>query len=46
MVLEAALLHIKPAELAAFEADFVKASKLLFHNQKGYIEHELQNVWK
>mgnify|MGYP000104813870 FL=1 len=41
MILEAALLLVKPTEIAAFEADFIQASNVISQS-KGYIEHELQ----
>lgn len=41
MILEVAILHIKPEEVAKFEADFPRVEPI-FRSVKGYISHELQ----
>ncbi len=41
MVLEVAILHIKPEETSKFEAVFPKVEPI-FRSVKGYIAHELQ----
>ena len=41
MILEVAILHIKPEEIAKFEAVFPKVEPI-FRSVKGYISHELQ----
>ena len=41
MILEVAILHIKPEETAKFEAVFPKVEPI-FRSVKGYISHELQ----
>ena len=41
MILETAMLHVKPGQSAAFEAAFRKASPLIA-SMPGYLSHELQ----
>jgi heme-degrading monooxygenase HmoA len=41
MILEVAILHIKPEETAKFEAAFSRVEPI-FRSVKGYISHELQ----
>ena len=41
MILEVAILHVKPEEIAKFEAAFPKCEPI-FRSVKGYISHELQ----
>jgi heme-degrading monooxygenase HmoA len=41
MILEVAILHIKPEETAQFEAVFPRVEPI-FRSVKGYISHELQ----
>lgn len=41
MILEVAILDVRPAQEAAFERDFVKASTYI-SSVAGYISHELQ----
>jgi heme-degrading monooxygenase HmoA len=41
MILEVAILQVKPGEGAAFEADFVRAQAII-SSMKGYVGHELQ----
>ncbi|MCY9513144.1 antibiotic biosynthesis monooxygenase family protein [Paenibacillus apiarius] len=41
MILEVAMLHIKPGMKSDFESSFRKASKII-SKARGYIEHELQ----
>jgi heme-degrading monooxygenase HmoA len=41
MILEVAILHIKPEEMSRFEAVFPKA-EAIFRSIPGYISHELQ----
>ncbi len=41
MILEAAMLDVKPGQEAAFESDFAKAS-VYIGSIKGYSSHELQ----
>jgi len=41
MILEVAILHIKPEEIAKFETVFPKVEPI-FRSVKGYISHELQ----
>lgn len=41
MILEVAVLNIKPGLTKAFEESFKKASKII-SSMKGYIKHELQ----
>ena len=41
MILEAAMLHVKPGQSAAFEAAFREASPLIA-SMPGYLSHELQ----
>ncbi|AJS58866.1 antibiotic biosynthesis monooxygenase family protein [Paenibacillus sp. IHBB 10380] len=41
MILEVAILHIKPELTHHFESTFQEASKII-SNMKGYINHELQ----
>jgi heme-degrading monooxygenase HmoA len=41
MILEVAILHIKPEEISKFEAVFPKVEPI-FRSVKGYISHELQ----
>jgi len=41
MILEVAILHIKPEEMKNFEAVFPKVEPI-FRSVKGYISHELQ----
>lgn len=40
MILEAAILNVKPGENAAFEAAFTEASPLI-ESKRGYVRHEL-----
>lgn len=40
MVLEVAILHVKPGMISDFESNFRKASRIL-HGVNGHIEHEL-----
>jgi heme-degrading monooxygenase HmoA len=42
MVLEVAVLHIKPGQTSAFEAAFAKAQTII-SGMKGYINHQLQH---
>ena len=41
MILEVAILHIKPEDISKFEAVFPKVEPI-FRSVKGYISHELQ----
>jgi len=41
MILEVAILNVKPGLSADFEADFRKASNII-SSMKGYVRHELQ----
>lgn len=41
MILEAAMLHVKPGMTEEFEAAFRKASAII-SSMKGYVSHELQ----
>ena len=41
MILESALLDVKPGECAAFEAAFAKAQRIISASP-GYLSHELQ----
>ncbi|MDB4868957.1 MAG: antibiotic biosynthesis monooxygenase [Cohnella sp.] len=41
MILEVAILKVKPGTINDFESSFRKASKII-SSMKGYIEHELQ----
>lgn len=41
MILEVAILHIKPDEISKFEAVFPQVEPI-FRSVKGYISHELQ----
>lgn len=41
MILEVALLHIRPGQAAAFEAAFAEAQRIL-SGRGGYVCHELQ----
>jgi heme-degrading monooxygenase HmoA len=41
MILEAAMLHVRPGEYDAFEAAFAQASPLIA-SMRGYVGHELQ----
>ena len=41
MILEVAILHIKPEDIAKFEAVFPNVEPI-FRSVKGYISHELQ----
>lgn len=42
MILEAAVLHVKPGLTRDFEADFRKASRII-RTMKGYLGHELHH---
>ncbi len=41
MILELAILHIRPGQSAAFEAAFVQAQRII-SSMPGYLGHELQ----
>lgn len=42
MILEVAILNVKPVQMDAFEAAFFKAQKII-SSMPGYISHELQS---